>query len=87
MPGQIQEVMFHISLEDKPQPMSVNGEVEGLLGFSPEDFLSGRVNLEDRIHVDDGDIACRLFSAHGEERSGVVHLLVRCADGRIRCVL
>lgn len=82
----MQETMFQISLEDNPQPLSVNGEVEALLGFSPEDFLSGKVILQDCIHRDDGDIAQRLFCADGEGRGGVVNLRVRGADGRIRCV-
>ena len=83
---QILEAVFLLALRDPPRTLEVSSGVAGLLGFAPEDFMSGTVALRERIHADDQDIAASLFSAETGNSSGTVNLRLRQASGRIRCV-
>ena len=79
-------VTFCFALADTPLILSVDAGVIALLGFQPEALLSGAVNLPDRIHPDDGDLAALLFSPTVAPGAGAFQLRLRCADGRILCV-
>jgi diguanylate cyclase (GGDEF)-like protein/PAS domain S-box-containing protein len=61
-----------------------------LLGFKPEDFLTSRVRLQDRIHPGDSEIADLLFCREKPDQMqaipGSFNLRIRHADGRIRCI-
>lgn len=74
------------ALGQRATPLSVSAEIEALLGFCTNDLLHGQVNLADRIHPDDADVAKMLFSPGNRDRSGVVNIRFRHADGKIRCV-
>ena len=79
-----------ISLADGMPVLSVSDRIESLLGFSPEDFLTGRITLQGRIHPDDQDIAGTLFSTSVEKPAGSFtdsfNIRLRHANGRILCV-
>ena len=83
--AQVSEVEFRI-LPERQQVMLVSGSVEGLLGFSPEQFVSGKVSLQDRIHPDDADLAAELLSLQNQRDNETFSLRIRHADGKIRCV-
>ncbi len=76
---------FQIELSAPLPVLSVSDDIESLLGYSAEDFRSGRVLLKDRIHAADQDIADTLF-APGAAETGSVNLRLRQTNGRIRCV-
>jgi diguanylate cyclase (GGDEF)-like protein/PAS domain S-box-containing protein len=80
------EANLRFALTDRFQPLSVRGDVETLLGFTSEDFLSSRVSLKDRIHPQDSDIAAILFSPETGNKAGTFNIRIRHADGRIRCI-
>lgn len=79
------EVAFRILLE-RQQVTSASEGVEALLGFSPEQFVSGAVSLRERIHPYDADIAANLFSPKNRDATATFSIRIRHADGRIRCV-
>ena len=66
--------------------LAVSGAIDALLGFSPEDFLSGRVSFRERIHTHDQDIADRLFAVPDAGDSGDFNIRLRQAKGGIRCI-
>ena len=76
---------FTFSLAGKPHLLSADGQVEELLGFTADDFHSGRVNFLDRIHPHDADIRASLLGKPGT-LSGSCCLRFRRAEGRIRCM-
>ncbi len=76
---------FTFSLAGKPHLLSASGQVKELLGFTADDFHSGRVNLLDRIHPHDADIRASLLGKPGT-LSGSCCLRFRRAEGRIRCM-
>jgi PAS domain S-box-containing protein len=82
---QILEAVFRVALSDPPRTLEVAGDIAGLLGFSADDFLSGRIALRERIHADDQDIADVLFAPTPANAEGRSNLRIRQANGRIRC--
>jgi PAS domain S-box-containing protein len=80
------EAKIRLALADHGQVLTVNDGIEPLLGFKPEDFLSTRVSLHERIHPDDHDIADALFSPEATPDTGSFNIRLRQANGRIRCV-
>lgn len=66
--------------------LSVTDSIEALLGFTADDYLSGRVSLRQQIHPHDSDIAERLFSPGDPAASGTFNLRLRHANGRIHCI-
>ncbi len=80
------ETAFRIVLDDPPRVLSVSDDVEALLGFLPDDFVSGKITLRGQIHAEDADIAGTLFSLNRKKREGTVNLRIRGADGKIRCI-
>ncbi len=77
---------FCFALGDPPRLVSVDGDVEGLLGYSRKSFLSAKAHLKDLIHREDAGVAEFLFSPDLKDRSGVFNIRLRHADGRIRCI-
>jgi len=75
---------FRYLLGEYPQVLSVSEEVEALLGFKPEDFLSAKVHLQDRVHPDDAAIADELFSAEHWNKPDGFKIRLRHAQGSIR---
>lgn len=86
MPGPLLQIQVRIALTDHLPVLSVSGPAGEILGFSPDDLLSGSVRIRERIHPHDADIADALFCARPENGSGVCSLRLRHADGRIRCL-
>ncbi len=78
------DVSFGFLLERPPKLVSSGGDVKALLGYSQEDFLSGKVQFEDRIHPEDAGLAASLFAHDGDSLSGTINLRVRHVDGLIR---
>jgi diguanylate cyclase (GGDEF)-like protein/PAS domain S-box-containing protein len=76
---------FCLALDYPPRLVSASDDSESLLGFPREDFLTGAVRLEDRIHPEDAGLVERLFSQEGDRTEGSVNLRIRHSDGRIRC--
>jgi len=66
--------------------LSVADSIESLLGFTADDYLSGRVSLLQQIHPHDSDIADMLFSSADPGTSGNFNIRLRHADGRIHCI-
>ena len=66
--------------------LSFSERVEGLLGYRRDDVLGSTVSLQQLIHPRDLPNLLRLFGATASDRSGGVHLRIRGADGRIRCI-
>lgn len=82
----ISGITFCFVLTSPPLLISAGEDVETLLGFRREEFLTARVGLDDRIHPEDAGLAEALFSPDSTNPSGSVNLRIRHADGRIRCV-
>jgi len=75
---------IRLSLEIPTTVLSVTDEIETLLGFPPEDFLTGGVSFQSLIHLHDQDVLDKLLSA--PPASGTFNIRLRQADGRIRCI-
>jgi len=86
MNGLTVQVKLSLALDDRIRLLSVDAGIEALLGFTASTFQAAEVNLEDRIHPDDADVAAILFSKAAGDNSGMVNLRLRHANGRIRCV-
>lgn len=78
------EAIFRLLLGEHPQVLSVSEGVEPLLGFTPQDFLTGVVRLQNCIHPDDAAIAGRLFATQEWSSSRGFNIRLRHADGRMR---
>ena len=76
---------FCFASSEPPRLVSVRGCTEALLGYSQNELITGKVNLKDLIHPGDADIAECIFSP-GPGKLGRLHLRLRHANGRIRCV-
>ena len=83
------DVRIRVYLSDPARTISVEGDVEGLLGFTSEAFLSGRAALASLVHHGDQDIADTLLTnplSVPDTLQGTFNIRLRHADGRIRCV-
>ncbi len=79
------EFRISLSLANPMVALSVSQDVYALLGYKADDFLTGKVNLQSRIHADDQDITEMLFSKESNRASATFNIRLRNADGRIRC--
>ena len=79
------DVTFRFKLSDAVSLLGVSDGVEALLGCQATEWLAGQVNLAQRIHADDHDIATALFSPERVPAQGSYNLRVYQANGRIRC--
>ncbi|MDR3792163.1 MAG: PAS domain-containing protein, partial [Terracidiphilus sp.] len=86
MTGPFVQAKLLLALDERVTVLSIDGDIEQMLGFSSEDFRSSKVSLKDRIHAGDADIATRLFCPQMDDDSGVSNIRLRHADGRIRCM-
>lgn len=77
---------MRLELTDPIRVLFVCEAVEELLGFPPEDWLSSRISLRDRIHPEDTDVLSSILVANLSIPFGALHLRMRHADGRIRCL-
>lgn len=77
-------VRVRISLTDPVTVLSVTDSIKSLLGYTPEDFLTGKISFKDRIHEDDQDIADEIFA--GDRASGGFNIRLKGADERVQCV-
>lgn len=79
-------VELQILLSDSPIVLSVSGGIEALLGFTPDNFITGHISLLDRIHLEDGDLASLQFFNSCSSASGGFPIRLRQANGQIRIV-
>jgi diguanylate cyclase (GGDEF)-like protein/PAS domain S-box-containing protein len=86
MSTQILETRVRLNLLDRMPVQFASQEIKSLLGFTPEDLLTFRVNLKERIHAHDSQLAEALFRPETQSGSGTFNLRIRHADGRIRCI-
>ncbi|MDO9389929.1 MAG: PAS domain-containing protein, partial [Methylotenera sp.] len=81
---------IRISLSTPITTLSVDEHIYALLGFNANDFISGKINLQNLIHQDDQDIAATLFSSELPTKtttnSRSFNVRLRHADGQIRCI-
>ncbi len=81
------ECEFRIILTAEAPILSfVSAGVQALLGYSEEDFLSGKIALQKLIHAHDQDISEILLSPVVTDRDGDFNIRIRQANGRIRCI-
>ncbi|MFK5950392.1 MAG: PAS domain S-box protein [Methylococcales bacterium] len=80
------EATFQLLLSNKISIVSVSDSVETWLGFSVDSFISGNIQLKDRIHTGDNDISNQLFSTGISTPSGSFNLRIRKKNGHICCV-
>jgi len=80
------EASVSLALKELLPIVSVADSIEALLGFTADDYLSGRVSLKQHIHPHDSDIADMLFSSDDPGASGTFNIRLRHANGRIRCL-
>jgi len=80
------EARMRLVLADPIAVVSVSAGIEALLGFTANEFLTGKVLLKSRIHPHDDDIAAVLFSSGEHPESGIFNIRLRQANGLIRCV-
>jgi diguanylate cyclase (GGDEF)-like protein/PAS domain S-box-containing protein len=76
---------FHFALNASSELLYVNHSVGDLLGFTADDFLSGRISLRGQIHHEDADLIETLFSHDGRKTADTISLRIRRADGTICC--
>jgi two-component system, sensor histidine kinase and response regulator len=77
---------FQLGLTEPLRVLSACEDVQLLLGFSPEEFLSSQITLESRIHPEDRGLVRSLCEPGNSALSGAHQLRVRHQDGHIRCV-
>jgi PAS domain S-box-containing protein len=80
------EAIVGIALWPARRVMSVGEGIAALLGYAPAQWLDGSVDLADRVHPDDQDLAERLFATVDCPDPQALNLRLRHADGRIRCL-
>ena len=80
------EAVLRLSLEKSLPAMSASGQVEQLLGYTPEDFLSGIVTFWQRIHPHDKDLEAALCSVAARDTPQVCNIRLRHAKGHIICI-
>lgn len=84
--GFILSAGLEFSLADSLRLLSVEGDSEGLIGFSPSQLLASAGLFRSRVHAGDLDLAASLFDEHSGPAEGSLCLRLRHADDRIRCV-
>ena len=84
----IPEAAFRFALHSTlaPSLIDVGTGCLALTGYPPDDFVAGRVTLQDRIHPDDRDIAHLLFTPDSPPADGSCNLRVRQVFVRTRTV-
>ncbi len=77
---------MQFALTNPPKLLSAAPSIEECTGFAPEEWLAGRVRLEDRIHPEDRGLLDAILSPGAEEPRGCAQLRLRHTDGRMRAL-
>lgn len=75
---------IRLSLSSAVSVLSASEAVEALSGYKPDDFVAGRVLLQNLIHAEDQDVTLELFSR--TEAAGRFNFRLRHLDGSVCCV-
>ncbi len=75
---------MRLALTDPVRVLSVSDTIEALTGFPPQDWLSSRICLLDRVHPEDRDLAHLLLLPDLSRPSGSINIRFRHANGEIR---
>jgi PAS domain S-box-containing protein len=67
--------------------LSVDGDIEALLGFPQASFVDGAVSIAALIHPDDLDIVEAMQDCQADGQAHFCNLRMRQANQRIRCLL
>lgn len=87
MHSHLTESHISIALSCPTKAVSASDNLYPLLGFQADDFISGKITLQSRIHKEDMDILDALFSSsEGNLSGGSFNVRLRHADERIRCI-
>lgn len=86
MQSNLIESHISIALNCPTKAVSVNGDLYQLLGFDADDFMSGKVTLQSRIHPEDQHSFDALLSSSSHPSAGSFNFRLRHADNRIRCI-
>lgn len=78
------DLHIRLSLSGSLKVLSVGDDIASLLGYVPDDLVSGRILLSELIHADDRDVYNVLIS--GDAPAGLFNIRIRRSDGRILCV-
>lgn len=82
--GSVLEADLRLSLNKELDVLSVSDRVQGLLGYSSQDFLNARVSIEKLLHLNDAAKLRHIFDATIPKLSGELNVRFRHADGQIR---
>jgi diguanylate cyclase (GGDEF)-like protein/PAS domain S-box-containing protein len=80
------EVTLHFTHQAMPRVSFASPSIEGLLGYTAEQFLNGAVQWPDLIHADDQDVLTHLLSPTLSPATGFFNIRIRHLNGQIRCV-
>ena len=84
MDGPSVHLALLIGKDGSKSVQSASQEVPALLGFTPEEFLTSKVDLLNIVHPGDSEVAEVLFSTQIDPPSGEILIRLRHFDGRIR---
>ena len=84
---QMTEASVRLVLDETRTVLFASGDMPGLLGFSSEDFSSGKISLLERLHPDDLDVIDALFSPDPAASPETFNFRLRHADKQIRCIV
>lgn len=77
---------FRLTLSNPPKVLLASEGVSGLLSYSEQDLISGRISLQSQIHSDDQDLAAAIFSTEEIKTSSTINIRIRHANGKIKCL-
>ncbi len=75
-----------ILIDSSIKLLSVDDNIEALLGYNSQDFLSQKISFAELIHHDDKDISEQIFSSTLSSSPLSFNIRLRHADGKIRCI-
>ena len=80
----MREIELSFVLDDPPRLLSAGDGIQGLLGYSPDELVAGRIALSTLVHPGDSSLLDNILSPTSQETSGSCNLRLRHADGKIR---
>lgn len=80
------EATLRITLSGPPTVLSIDGDIEALLGYKAAQLVDHEVTLLQLIHPHDQDISDAIFSADATHAARNFNFRLRQANGRVRCV-
>jgi hypothetical protein len=79
---QVQKVFYQLSLHEGPFFLSIENAIEAITGFDVGDFLSGKVNYFQRIHIDYHTLVSdTILNAHVQRESYELEYLFQHKEG------